>query len=634
MHSGDILTDTEGASWVVDGAIGRGSWARTWALKAEDGTLAVLKVPLGTGDFAGVPEAMRLADACRAAAEHRRDEALEQRWTFVPKLLGTVDLGDGRIGLVHPRYPVSLEARLAGGAPLSEILDFVVRALHRLATATSGGIVHGNLRPSNLHLDDEGRCILDDPLVPPLLPVRAQLEAAAGRRPYLPPEAAGTPEPTWDTWALCCALHRAAMSPGMGDLGPDKGPDLPTDGLGRVALASLKDAAAARLKTERANPRFATRATTRLGSILNRALSAETDPSPPYRFRTAGELRERLVEVDELIHPSVTALSKVLPGPAARDGVFEGGSDVAFSVNVGVTSGLDGQEDLAVGLQLRDLDAAGDGRLKVDGARFNVDRYPSGKYRYEFAIPDVPPGRYSLRVAFAVKGGDADPEVSEGQFEVRPRPGYVPPPPDPEAPERPIPLPVRHRDTDDGDDSPPRPLRPTSPGTDPGIGAPPGLSVVPPADTSPVTSPTSPGPIRPSSPGERASSPGFTPPPPRLEVPSADVPTRAGLSDDTVPRTQPTNPSIAVSPAPAPPAPRDEAPIADPLLHDYPPPGPLDAGEDLPVFDSAVAPPGRPAWMQVQDAVVRFFGGDAWTAFIAIVASAFVLLLLVMFALR
>ncbi len=450
MKAGDTFTDSAGASWVVDGLLGRGLWGRTWALRGDGGAVAVLKVPLAAADFPSDPSPAELAEAAAAASRelarrYRREgedsgpaDPATAAWPFLPRLLATHALEDGRLALILPRFGADLDARLRGGMRLSEAIDVVGRVLNALAHGVDGGAVHGNLRPTNIFLDDDGRPVLADPLVKPLRAVRQRLAAAAqGRVDYHPveagrPGAPAAPTPGWDTWALCGILHRAAVAPESAETGAAAGARralaVPHTGLTKAEVAALKDAATARLKGEHANKRFAGRATEELARVLRRGLSLELVPSPPYRFDAADDLLQRLVDIEELIRPEIKALGAVQLGGAARDGVFEGPEEVVLRVSVDATKGIDAAQDLIVGVQLRDIDAPGDGRVRVPGTRFTVDRYPSGRWRFEFLLQGVPPARYEVRLAFAVKGSEEAPKLAEGRFQVRPRTGYVPPP--------------------------------------------------------------------------------------------------------------------------------------------------------------------------------------------------------------
>jgi hypothetical protein len=652
MNTGDTLTDSQGGSWVIDALLGRGSWGRTWALRGDGGATAVLKVPLTALDFPLADDAADLAKAAARVAEAQREALTEGRVSFLPRLRATVTLPHGT-GLVLERYDADLESRLAGGAGLSDVLDLCVRVLHQLANATSGGEVHGNLRPSNILLDNQGRPILTDPVLPAVAALHARLARhAPARQPYQPPQAGDRPEGGWDTWALCLILYRSAIA-AASTADPRRGAlaELPREGLGRVALAALKDAAASRLRTEASNQRFAARATERLGAVLNRGLSIESEPSPPFRFRHAADLLPRLVEVDDLVHPAVESASKIMLSNEADGEIFEGANQVDFSVNVGTTSGVT-QEDLACGVQVQDLDAPGDGRVRIRNSRFDVKRYPSGRWRFNFVLPDVPPGRYAVRVAFMVKGSEESPKVAEGRFEVRPRPGYVPPPSPADQPPPPIHLERGDRDRQPGSPhdpstgqgtivpfpsrGPDHPPAPIPPGPDAPRGA---------ADAhhDDYDEPPSTGhrdiPV-PSELNERpslhdaprpVSLPQAQLPPPPAPIPRPDAPSG--------PRLNPQGPVLAPArpyeppPGPAaydlglpPPGPAPLSDPSDPLLHDYPPP--LPQGADLPSYDDDLRT-GPPSGLDaVREQISRVFERDPFSALMAFAGSSFVLLVL------
>lgn len=634
MQSGEVVTSTRGDSgattWRVESELGRGLWGRSFAVLSPDGTRGVLKAPLTNEDLAGSPDAGALAAACAAACDAVRRDLEGHRLAHLPRLLGAVTLPDGRPAYVVPRYASTLESRLSSGLPLSEAIDLVTRILHRLDTSGVNGLAHGNLRPSNIMLDANDEISLADAIVPALVPARAALEKAAGRSSYLPPEASGAPRASWDTWALCVALWRASCAPGVADDGVRR-LDLPAEGLGRVQLATLKDAAVARLRAEHVITRFATKATTRLGAIIERALSGPATPSPPYRFDSVAELRTRLVEVHELIHPMVQNVSKVMLGAAAREGIFEGAAQAEFSVNVATTSRVEAEEDIAVGLLLRDLDAQGDGRVRIHGSRFTVEKYPSGRFRFNFTLPDVPPGRYQIRVAFSIKDSRGESAVAEGQFEVRPRPGYVPPPAPVEMATA-IPMPARHTpayDADGGDAS----------GDVVAFGAnrrPTPRPIAPPSDE----------PLRPLAVVEPEPSTyddddafpsSFAPEPRRAHVPIAAAPPTPVASfqvQATAVSTPPTLPSISLEPYTSPSMADDLMDLppskphhADYGFQDYAPPAP--AGGDLPAYDVGDEPESARWFDSMRDTVLGYFQNDPLSASFVSGAMLFVLIVLV-----
>jgi hypothetical protein len=648
MKPGDTITDNLGQTWTLDTSLGRGVWGRTWGVRGPAGTQAVLKTPLVQADFGDASEApehaRRAAALCRATVE-----LLAARPTpCVPRLLGTPA---DRPGLLIPRLGGDLESRLQGSAHLSEVIDLCVRALHQLAHASADAFVHGNLRPSNVLVDDQGGLVLTDPRPPGHEENWARLAAVVpGRVDYLPPGAANASPAArggFDAWAICQILYRACMSPSTSD-DPRRGTQvpLPRTGLTRVALATLKDGAAARLKAEGANRRFAARVVERLGAVLNRGLSAETEPSPPYRFRRAADLLPRLIEVHDLVHPAVETVSKPLLAHNAREGVFDAGQDVELAINVGTTAGVTAQDDLAVGVQLRDLDAPGEGRVRVPNARFTVKQYPSGRWRFSFALPDIVPGRYQVRIAFMVKGAEEHAQVSEGGFQVRPTPGYVPPPSPTDDLPAPLTLPPR-RETVAPDDAPaaviafpqrnaePAPVIPIGGHVAPREAAPMGLGGG--ASFGP------PVPIRPPEPDDRPilaavsavtdddegglyTGPPTYPPLEQAPAPAWTPPTWPERREDPPPPLV-----IPLAPVPPPPVPRPavSVPVED-GLQDYP--SGLSGGIDLPTYDDPdLAPSGPRVWL---DKLLALFGGDGLTATVFLSSSTLIALVVLLFLIR
>jgi hypothetical protein len=728
MKTGDSFSDDHGQTWTVDAALGRGVWARTWAIRGPGGATAVLKTPLRQEELGDRPDAPALAAHARTVGLAVRKLLIERGAPWLPPVIGLPASADaagdaaGEASFITARYQADLESRLQAGMELGEVVDQLA-ALAALI-ARPGSPVHGNLHPSNLLMDADSRPVLVDPRPEGVDEAwSALVRAVPGRVSYLPPEAEGAkikgPLAGWDAWAICQLLHRATHAAATSD-DPRRGHVIepPRGGISRVALATLKDAAAARLRDESANLRFAARATDRLGAVLSRGLSLETDPSPPYRFRHASELHPRLAEVADLIHPSVTSVSKPTLEGSAKDGVIEAGGAIELAVNISTTSGVTAQEDIACGVQLRDLDAPDQARVRVPNARFTVKTYPSGRFRFHFTLPDVVPGRYQARVAFSVKGSEVNAMVAECAFQVRPHVGYVPPPaPTPAAPP-PLPFqapgrsaasndappPPRMMLEDDGGDAqvaeviqfprrggPPAPIRPaegeeaarddrglhepptvmSSHGGQPGFGPTAGPEDGPRGAHPASGAPAAPALSRaeqpaanggawnaPPLPTPRALAPLPPEPPPagppplaaHIRVPPGTVP--PGVSTPPAPAS-PANaagwaaspageawrapgaplpvavPQVSVAPAPPPlPTAAELPPLAERGLQDYPTPGlPGTFGTDLPIYE---APPNEhtPIWKVVWGVLVRQTG-DAFSAFMALVASALGLLIIV-----
>lgn len=657
MMDGKTFTDSQGHSWTVERSLGKGDWCSTWSVRGPEGK-AILKLPLGPEDFPNSGHPVQMSKASREVFDAQLNALAKQTLPFLPPLVGFFENpADGSKGFLVPRYETSLESLLNKGLPLSETIDIVVRILHHLAHKAVREVVHGNLHPRNILLNAEEQIVLTDPYLPEVAQQQHRLRLASDRRKYLPPEAGQHPSGIWDTWSLCCIMFRAAMSPTSAD-DPKLGKvvALPEQGISRVQLAAVKDAAAARLRAESTNRRFASRATTEFGRILNRGLSAQAEPSPPYRFARAVDLLPRLINVDELIHPAVRNVSKVLMAHHARNGVFQSGEDIVFYVTVGTTSGVTAHEDLTCGVKVVPLDSPDQERLRISGSRFTVKRYPSGRWRFTFELPEIPPGRYQVGVAFAIRDSDETPRIAEGTLQVRAKPGYVPPPPEepqPEAIAFPTPPPpsqseaapavavVEFDESDEEEDEPP---------TDPQVAQAPILEPLvreepsptpPPVAFAPVSAPSDPGLPLPVSPPPKTSQPPSYPGP--VSVPGVPTSSPQTMPSHDLPKPQQVSALPSMSPPPAYrppslgagtaaaqealpnnevtlPSPNAEMPMEipsfdEPML-DYPSPG--DEFSDLPDYASG---PHRstPQWQVALEPVMDFIRREPFMALIGFV---------------
>ncbi len=444
MQTGDIVRDDQGRSLQVGQLLGRGLWGRTYAARDEAAGLGmVIKVPHRASDLpdsTGALSAATLANACSEIAlelgrlyEHGGSAAL-------PGLHGRLSLEDGTPALVLPKG-TSLEQRLTTGSSIEEVLRSVIASTKQLKLFSEVQAFHGNLKPTNLLVSDNGHVWLSDPVTPAFRKVYSELlRASRGTtaQQWVAPEVResassqsfGSPS---DTYALSMVLFRAAMiSPGH-----ERYSDLPLDGLTKSQLVALKDRVLNRLKAEHSNPRFHTRFADRLSALLNRALSRRLSPSPPYRFRRLDEFGQRLSEVHAMVHPAVTHVGRLILDHRAGQGGFLTDEEVRFSASVACSPGVESHEEIACGLAVFDLDH--DTRLRVDACSYAVDRHPSGRFRFSFRIGVQRPGGYRVRIAFTIRDSGDEPVTAEGSFRVRPAPGYTPPVSEPIA----APLPLR-----------------------------------------------------------------------------------------------------------------------------------------------------------------------------------------------
>jgi hypothetical protein len=412
MMNGDTVRDG-GHSYQLGQLLGRGVWGKSYVVRREsDDTLHVLKCPLGAADFRGdVPEAVAQVGKEALLEQARLYE--QARHPFLPKLEDRITMPDGMPAIVVPRFAETLERRLAEGMSVGAMLDVLLAVAGHLRQLG----VHGGLRPTNILFNDRGEVFLTDVVTPAV--ARALPRLAPGQ-PWLPPEMAdGKAEigPGADTWALALLLWRAVTA---GD-GP---PAWPREGLDKAAQVALKDRLIERMKQEDSNPRFHGRLAERTAVLLSRALSKDAAPSPPYRFPRVDELQARLEEVASLVRPQVQNVGKVMVDRPASKPWFTTDEEVAYTVTVGCTAGVEGHEEIGVGIAVFEIDR--DFRVKELDLGYTVDKHPSGRYRFAFKIGGLPPGRYKARIAFAIRDSGQPPATTEAEFQVRAAPGWVP----------------------------------------------------------------------------------------------------------------------------------------------------------------------------------------------------------------
>jgi len=112
-----------------------------------------------------------------------------------------------------------------------------------------------------------------------------------------------------------------------------------------------------------------------------------------------------------------------LDRPPASE-TFETGEPIKFSVAVAASPGVDNHEELSVGIALFDEETGE--RMRSAECAYTADKHPSGRFRFAFVLPDLTPGQYMVRVAFAIRDSGQPPTTSEARFNVRAAAGYVP----------------------------------------------------------------------------------------------------------------------------------------------------------------------------------------------------------------
>lgn len=429
MKTGDTVRDGQGNAYQVGNLLGTGLWGKTFLVRRESNDqILVLKVPLAPDDLrADTPAPESFFAACRECLMEQARLYEQGQLPFLPKLEARFTTPDGQPAMLLPRMTDSLAARLAEKLPVSALVDILVAVaqhVRQLAqSGLAGGAFHGNLRPSNVLFNDRGDVFLSDVATPA---VRRNLVALVhvlpGGAPHLPPELTATGDapfaPVADTWALASMLWQGVTLPGGVA-------EHPRHGLDKMAVGALKDRVIDRMKAEDSNPRFHGRLAERVGVLLSRSLSLETAPSPPFRFARLDEFAQRLDEIGALIRPQVTQVGKVMHDRPAAKPYFETDEVVGFSCTVGVSAGVEGNEEIGVGIAV--FDARTDARQKDLDLGYTSDKHPTGRYRFAFRIAGLVPGRYRVRVAFAIRDSGQSPATAETEVEVRAAPGWVPP---------------------------------------------------------------------------------------------------------------------------------------------------------------------------------------------------------------
>ncbi len=431
MRSGDVIRDGQGSTYQVGQTMGRGLWGSSFLIRRESSdSLHVLKVPLGPEDFrtdAAITGQLTIATREAAAEQFRLYE--QGGHSFLPKLEGKLALPDGRTGYILPRMHDSMERRLNEGIPVSVLLNIlsqIVRHVRTLSGATgAGGGIHGNLRGSNIFFNERGELLLTDIATPTLRRAFARLVSvhphSSNRFP--PPELMERPDDApWtqgvDTYGIAVLMLQGLMT-------GEPLPPIWREGLTKQTCIHLKHRIVERLKQEESNPRFHQRMADRTVAFLSRALSREMAPCPPYRFSRLEEFQTRLDELCSLIHPRIHTMGRVLLERPPTQSFFLTDEQIRFSCTVGVSTGVEGQDEIGVGMAVFDLDRSE--RLKLQDLSYNIDKHPPGRFRFQFGIGGLGPGRYRTRLAFTIRDTSDAPTTNEIEFLVRPAAGWTPP---------------------------------------------------------------------------------------------------------------------------------------------------------------------------------------------------------------
>ncbi len=459
MRTGDIVVDDQGKQYQLGSLLGRGLWGKTYRvqIEGEKGDF-VLKCPLSAEDLAEDPQPEQLAQACGEILDEQALFLEQDSYGFVPRRVAHFSLGSGERVLVTERQPTSFEQRLQAGTTFAEALAILVQVCEMCQQLKDGPGFHGALSPDNILLSEDGAVILSDVATPAAKHLGARLQQARGAaRSYLPPEiVASATEPPFspvaDTYALGMMIWRAAM-------GPHEELPLPREGLEKAEQVALRNRLHQRIKQEDSNPRFHTRLADRLVATVGRAISKKASPSPPYRFHRPDELQPRIEELLSLVRPEIASVGRIILDRAANTTHFSTDEKVRFTMSVGCSAGVDQHEEIGCGVAIFNRDT--EERLREIPCTYDVKRHPSGRFRFSFVMEDVPPGRFRLRLAVAIRDSGHEPSTKEAEFEVRAAHGYNPPIKEPP----PAALPMRRHLEESNTDTVPMQPAPKEPDT-------------------------------------------------------------------------------------------------------------------------------------------------------------------------
>jgi hypothetical protein len=256
-------------------------------------------------------------------------------------------------------------------------------------------------------------------------------ELNAFRRQYdpcFPPEihkksAKAPAETIIDTYCVAAILFR----------GLTKGKRLPLkEGITKEIRVPLHDSIMSLLKNEPSNKLFHNRLCTQLIQFLNRSLSANTSPSPPYRFASLSTFQTRLVHIYDLIEPSVTYVGQIMLERSPGDNSYLTSDPVRFSCTIECTPKLDNIEEIDCGVRL--TDQTRNERIKGYDLGYSIHAHPSGRLRFDFSLGTLDAAQYTVKIAFKIKGSSSEVRTMEKDFEVEPEAGWVPTQKEPRVP--------------------------------------------------------------------------------------------------------------------------------------------------------------------------------------------------------
>ena len=426
------IRDPRGRPLSLDFLIGRGTFGEVWAITPQDGGPALTgKLPIAQDSLTELDPKHRgpVADICSRMVRdqgrllERLPEALR------PQVLGVVDGGGAVPCLLMENLGPSMAQSLASDVHFIDLLDLMAAAARGLQPLHDAGAVHGNLGPGNIFIDADGNTRFTDPASERASALRDAIEMLPGWHARLPPEVLNHLEglapldtPAVDTFALGKIFYQAVVSPeSVSD--PRQMDGLFIGPLDKLRIKPFMAALEKRFESDRGNPHTRELFLRRTQSLITRLLSEETAPSPPFRFYRGLDLAARLEELKGLFHPGFEQMGPIVLDRPTGNEVFTAGEEVRFSLAFKCQGGLTNPDLLNCFVYVRDLDR----EQKVSGLEQEVLPVHDGtRFRCEFRLRGLNPGRYLLRVGMGVKGTPGKPIPRDALLAVQDAP---PPPP-------------------------------------------------------------------------------------------------------------------------------------------------------------------------------------------------------------
>ena len=420
MKAGDIISEERGHQYELKSLLGQGLWAKTFLAQSKEGVDWVLKIPLSASDFPSGHE--EKSEICRKIALHYGEmfSKLKTQEIMCPSktFISTTDVPI----LVFKYNRNNLEQRLRQKISFQELLGLCIRIVDALDALPLPLKSHGNLHPRNIFLMERDRILLADPLTPficehypQLSTFRRQIDSCFP--PEIQNKKTNSPaEVTIDTYCVAAILFR----------GITKGKRLSLkQGISKDIRVIVHESLIDILLREQTNKIFHERLCTQLIQFLNRALSAETSPSPPYRFSSLSKFQTRLGNIYDLIEPSVTYIGQIILERSPGDIAFKTYEPIQFSCTIECTPKLDDIDEIDCGVRL--VDRTRNERIRGYELGYSVHSHPSGRLRFDFSLGTLAAAQYTVKIAFKIRGSSAEVRTQEKDFDVEPEAGWVPP---------------------------------------------------------------------------------------------------------------------------------------------------------------------------------------------------------------